>query len=538
MGLFRDITIKRIIKKIKENKKFFLPSFISEKDLLYKDENGITFFEHILRNEVAYDYIFSHLEIPKNNPDIIFLLAKHRKLKEHLSLCFLLEEDNLFVKYNDKFLLHYILPNIDIKSFCQILSDIVANYEIIDFLIERCLLNLICYVNPKIVQNIVKVNNEGYALIEKYINNDYVFIELMKLVEDKKKVYEICKRYNKIDVLNLIFEKEFTRIVKDNQPSDYLERSYFEKEEKLLVDIESKQIIDEFIKLFEEELDREQLEFLRYSFTKAIESESEKAKILLNNLISIKREYPKEYKYTFDSKKISCHNKGTINFAAYEQLPVVLFHELGHLIHQFYEQQNVSVSILNEIIKTRNNPEILRGDSFEEFKKLYKKIEAEAYEEGKQYYQKHFNLIASNFEEYLKQLNLPDDVVEKIKSISNYEVRLLKKQEQIICEQYKKQYLLLKYPQLSQLSDILDAILAGNIKCFDHMHGHSVDYYSNIKNCFSEIVACFVSLTFLPDSKHYLGMLKNIIGEKLFYDIEQYCNNIINGKKINAGKTL
>lgn len=437
-----------------------------------------------------------------------------------------LKEDDLFIVYKNKVLLQYILEGISSIQIDKLLSSITKKNEVIDVLISIKLHDKICKLNPQIIDNMVKDN----SIIEKYINNDYVFIELMKLIRDKKVAYELCEKYNKKQFLNLIFEDKFIEKLEEKKYDDYLKPNFFADEKKESLDSESVELLNEFIMLFEKELNKEQLNFIYNSFYQSLIFKNPNVKSMLNNLINIKKSSPDLFKYTFiPLKKSECRLR-KVNIASNNLAPVVLFHENGHLLHEYNDNMNIDNQILNEIMRIRSNPQ-KNMSNFAEFKKLYENCRMEAYQEAQQYFKKYYSSINHDFEHYLMQLNLPNYIIGEIKNITDLEERFLRKQEQIIYEQYVYQYLLKKYPEILQISDILDAILSGNVSCFSAMHGHGEDYYSEIKKCFNEIVACFVSLNCLPKSKEYLEMLKGIIGEEIFVEIEQYCNKILNPEK-------
>lgn len=192
--------LRKILKEIKNGKRINIYDIkLTPEEYLSKDEEGITFLEHLFINKFEVPYLDE--KIFRNNVEIAYIYCKYNKSLYSISL----DEQTLFSKIDDKLLIEIIAENSKITAL--IVKAIKNNVEIVDILINTNNLYLLDFISEDIIDKLLIKYNNGIYPIEKYLRNENIYNHLIPLINDEKKLIEICNKYNKIEWLKMANEK-------------------------------------------------------------------------------------------------------------------------------------------------------------------------------------------------------------------------------------------------------------------------------------------------------------------------------------------
>lgn len=185
--------LQNILREIESGtRKYILDLTLTEDDLLAKDNNGITFLEHLIKNKIS---LFNINDIINNNIEIAYIISKESK---SLYL-FDFTENTLFSNFNGKRLIDYILEAKKISG--SMVENIKNNIEIIDLLISTNNIYKLSYLSSEIIQKLITKDEKGIYPIEKYINDEKILKDIIPKVNDKNALLEICNKYNNYELL-------------------------------------------------------------------------------------------------------------------------------------------------------------------------------------------------------------------------------------------------------------------------------------------------------------------------------------------------
>lgn len=529
--MFNKIRLQNILKRAQrygigpKEQKFL------EDSLLYKYDDDTTYLEYII------DYYPDLLEsfdfpFPKGNPDVAYILAKNRiytQLKKanknttQVAKVFLsMSEDDLFKIYDSKFLIHYILKDLkDYNLIVRVISTIENHTEIIDFLKDSDAITLLSELNPILVEYIFKEEN-GHAIIEKYLSNDYIFLELLKRYPYKSQVLDICKKYNKEHLINQVFENEYI-----SQLSTKLNSRKFQMESTGEIDSD---LISEFEKLFKDGMREDELKILVTIFKEALLTENDYAHQLLSIVVEEKKKDSSALKFIFTEGNSNC-SRGPgpiqIEIGKSQLFPGTLFHEVGHFIHNIKGDLYVPDDIINMVLNIRENFHAAMGEEVQNFVTSYEKTRESITQLAIKEFESHVKITDEEFEKYLERLSLPPEAIKHIKKVSNKEEIFIEKCRDYYIKMYMDYFLRCNYPEFTAISDIVDAIFGGLFRMNGYF-GHGVNYYTNPNKWFIEMVANYIEILCSPGCDFYLNVLKTIIGDEMFKLLDDYCQGLLN----------
>lgn len=234
-----------------------------------------------------------------------------------------------------------------------------------------------------------------------------------------------------------------------------------------------------------------------------------------------------------------------------------LMHETGHALH-YYNAKNSYPNNLEQIIeKIKSNKEFVKkvkviSERYNVHRAKVQQMLEFKFDEDFNYY--YTSEKTNEINEYLQNVkkeikkdyinlgideNLLNKILEEMLSIEEY----IKCQKRIIIEEQINNIMCEEYGSIMAISDILDAILEGDLfsenlideenKIIESCSGHGIPYYScDLDMIFREMIANFSLIIKSNDSCEYLELLKNIIGEEL-YDLisNYYFENIVGIEK-------
>ena len=174
-------------------------------EFLAKDENGITFLEHLIRKKIYVDK-----EFLKDSLDAAYIFCE---CDENL-YGFNLEEEDLFSNYNGIRFIDYLAKNN--KLTFDIVKSIKNHVEIVDILIEKKSMYLLDKLDEKIVNQLIKEDLNGNYYIEKYFDNNVVMRNLIPIINNPKKLIQILDKNNKSELLEFANTDILMYELKDN----------------------------------------------------------------------------------------------------------------------------------------------------------------------------------------------------------------------------------------------------------------------------------------------------------------------------------
>lgn len=492
-------------------------------ELLYKDQNDITFLEKIIKDE---NVKILGIEDFKTNPDVANLFCKYKKGIYFWDL----KEDELFRKYDDKLLIEKIFYGIDKENLVRIIKTIKNYNELIDILIKKGMVHCINVVDDSIINYYVTLKDNKYP-IEKYINRDYVFVEILKCVKDKNLIIKICEKYNKQELIRNIIEKSFFDEIEEDIDNKLKNKVYYSNSinNKDLEnrDIEIRELLIELKELFinDNKSDKELIELMIKSYYQALLLNDYDVKKIVRKLIEIKKDYPEEF--ILQKGKRNSQKDNIVILDEYDFAPVILFHEMGHIIHKNNDYIYYT-NLENAIINIRNKKEL--QNTFEQFKEKFFDINNYAKNKPDEYFKLYYEDFKNDYVRKLKEHNISDKVINIILGQTISKELFLKKKKEIFCNQISYRYMNVKQPLLVETSDILDAIFKGEILQTENMIGHGREYYSNIRSSVKEMVACYFAIMCTVEKGVYLIELENLFGKEFVGIMERFCNKLLDPK--------
>ena len=190
----KKILEKIMLGKIKDlkNIKFTISEYLT------KDDNGITFLEHLLKNKIKIN-ILDECQFGKYL-EITYLYCKYG-----YSVClFEYSEEILFKEFNGKRIIEYLVEN---NQLWNNSINVVKNHiEIIDILKKENTYNLI-YLNEDLLNNLVVCDEHGNYPLQKYLDEKGVIEKLIPLINNAKGLIEFCIKNNVYNLLKYVNEK-------------------------------------------------------------------------------------------------------------------------------------------------------------------------------------------------------------------------------------------------------------------------------------------------------------------------------------------
>lgn len=185
--------LKKLLEEIKTGKrKYIFDIKLTVEDLLTKDESGVYFVEHLLKNKIS---LYSMMDKIKNNIEIACIFCQN----DESLYSFEFDEKTLFSDVNGITFLEYVLEQGKLTS--QMVGAIKNRKEIIDILISYNKEYMLDNTNPEVVRKLMEKNEDNTYELEKYINNKMVVRKIIPLVNDVNKLIELCERRNDYELL-------------------------------------------------------------------------------------------------------------------------------------------------------------------------------------------------------------------------------------------------------------------------------------------------------------------------------------------------
>lgn len=173
-------------------KNFLKKDSYSLKKYLTKDEKGISLLERLLKDDITLEE--NEEKKLKNSIDACYLYVKYDKELFNFDLT----EDQFFTEIEGKLLIEHI-----IESFCfgkyEIIKKIKNHVEIVDLIIEKDKY-LLYQLSDEIKDKLLEEKNNEY-LIEKYFNDSFILLTLIKIYDNPLPLLNICKKKGKLNIL-------------------------------------------------------------------------------------------------------------------------------------------------------------------------------------------------------------------------------------------------------------------------------------------------------------------------------------------------
>ena len=206
--------LKKILEEIQLGKR--KNTYDMELDLeeyLSKDENNISFLEHLFKNNISVYY--KDEKKFKNNVEIGCLYCKYNR--SLFSLDF--DEDTLFSEVEGKLFITFIIEHGKISQ--KIIKDVKNHIELVDILIASNEVFYLEHLNEELVSKLMTKYKNGLYPIEKHLVNVKIYNYLIPVVNDVEKLIEICTKYNKFDYLQ--YANENVLMAKFNESESVLQ---------------------------------------------------------------------------------------------------------------------------------------------------------------------------------------------------------------------------------------------------------------------------------------------------------------------------
>lgn len=222
--------LKKIIEKVKKNNiKGTLKINFKLKDYLSVDADGVTFLEHLLRNDIQISYHDQNKY--ENSIDMAYIYALCNK-----SLWFFkLNEDVLFsLKDGERYIDIFAKKDLITSS---VIKNIKKHIEIIDLIISNYSYPVkLMYLNKKIIHKLLNKDENGMYIIEKYISNSNAMEYIVPLIDDGEKLIEICNKNNNFDFMKFCNEDVLMHNISKNKTilEDLLSKNIIPKQIKYI----------------------------------------------------------------------------------------------------------------------------------------------------------------------------------------------------------------------------------------------------------------------------------------------------------------
>lgn len=281
--------LQNVLQEIESGtRKYIFDLKLTKDDLLAKDNNGITFLEHLIKHKIL---LLNMNDIINNNIEIAYIICKE---SESLFL-FNFDENILFSNYNGKRIIDYIFEEKKSLSSTTI-KNIKNHIEIIDLLISTNNIYELSYLSEEIIQKLITKDEKGIYPIEKYINEEKILKKIIPKVNNKNILLEICNKYNNYELLKYANENILMSNYKQN--NSFLH--FLINEKNIIPDCLNK--IPENIDFVNFLIDNNLYEYLQNAGESVLLLEISPSKTLLEVLIE--KGYNPEIKYISNEKAI------------------------------------------------------------------------------------------------------------------------------------------------------------------------------------------------------------------------------------------
>lgn len=166
---------------------------VTPEEYLEKDENGVSFLEHLFENNIPINYKDS--EKFKNNVEIGHIYCK---LGQSLYL-FDFTEEQLFSNVNGKLFVQFLADKGKLSK--KMIGNVKSNINLVDIIISTNDSYNLNYLSDELVKKLTIKYPNGLYPIEKYLINEKFYKHLLALVKDYEILNEICTKYNKTEWL-------------------------------------------------------------------------------------------------------------------------------------------------------------------------------------------------------------------------------------------------------------------------------------------------------------------------------------------------
>lgn len=166
---------------------------ISVDEYLQKDENGVSFLEHLFQNNIPINY--KDEDNFKNNIEIGYIYCQNNKTLYNFDFT----EEDLFSTINEKIFIEFIVEKEKLRQ--NIIEKVENHLELIDMIISTADFYNLEYLSPKLVKKLITQYPNGLYPIEKYLTNERICKYLMPLINDVRILTYLCTKYNKTEWL-------------------------------------------------------------------------------------------------------------------------------------------------------------------------------------------------------------------------------------------------------------------------------------------------------------------------------------------------
>lgn len=513
----------------------------AKENLLLKEYNGQTILEDLLKSNLTptfKGYNFTSLKVMD-----ILLKYNRYDLMYNASLNILLNypsEDNNYLQYLiDNYKkglkvnfekMYFIDKNKELTARCFIQMSRNGLYGLLDDIDVNDLIKR-DKNNKNLLYYLVTMDKD--LTLNKIINykikkNPQVYLELKLLGIDPMYLDIHYLRYDYDDLYRKIYNEEYDKGI-ISPVEDLLEelRTLFEKD-----GTSNMEIINSLIKLY------------RYntSINPIFISE-------LKALIDIKKNNPDFYYskemgsgYFSESSGVVIENS-TISTIAHETGHAMHFYLTGYEIPENYldvlRKINQDADWINRVEDYAKEFWSLRQSAYEKARVIVsQKMDGEISEEDKTAIE---TLLSTKKEEMLQEYLSKGYTKETLDIILNDSFTIdefLAKKKEIEIEEVCDAIMRNNYDAFISIGDIIDAITDGKMRSnllnnkqggvIPHAYGHGVRYYckndekTNTKYKFTEMIANYASIVKSKDSVKILSMLRKIVGDELFFMLDNF----------------
>ena len=201
-----SVPIPELLEQIKSGSLHAISIFsgLSCEDLLKKDEQGITYFEYALMNDIILPYSLE--DELANNKDNLLLFIKYNHIPQEIN------EDILFSDVdNNKKIIDLIFEKNKYNYLW--ISQIENHHEIFDYLNKYDISSF--QLSFKMIEDLFE-NNNGSFLIDKYLNKPNFILNIIRDAPISV-VNEYCKIRGDYSIFKYSDEKELLRQVDNNE---------------------------------------------------------------------------------------------------------------------------------------------------------------------------------------------------------------------------------------------------------------------------------------------------------------------------------
>lgn len=307
-------------------------------------------------------------------------------------------------------------------------------------------------------------------------------------------------------------------------------------QERIAVSPEAEQLLCQLEQLFLNDgvSDKNLINLLITGYKKALLIDYDINIIEIKKLIKIKQTSKKFYYIKDDKKNYFSFIDGSIHCVESLDTNIIL-HETGHALHHYVICNKIPYNFNATVEKAKQNEGLFQR--IEKYELYLSQMEQKLFEQLKESCDEHLERYFRDYQKKIEDfittarnyntttyliLGVPREQIEPLfEGIINTE-KYIECMKNIMYKEKVQEMINKAYPELRYINDILDAIYGG--KFFNgvmenrlankkiRLDGHGINYYSNEKNVFSEIVANFSVLLKLGKTE----MLKEIIGEYIY----------------------